>query len=289
MVSGAGSGDLTLQADEKIILNSDITNMTGSGNLTLQSAEGIEMGSRDVSGTTYYSKISWETSASGTVKLISSSSGGLHGLSPKNQIDVSYGSLEIEQAGDSIFPGVIKNSYENTSLTKLGSGTLELSGENSYSGSTSVKGGTLQVASSGALGSSATMLLDGGTLRLSVTTSDESSDFQIGADGGAISVDSGQSVTVGGVISGSGAFTKEGSGTLELSGRNTHIGATEVNTQDTVGGGSLSDTTAVEVWSQEQVMNLDPMTRLVLFLVLAQCHWLAIARSGECLSVHLVV
>ena len=41
------------------------------------------------------------------------------------------------------------------------------------------------------------------------------------------------STTFSGVISGDGGLTKEGSGTLELSGKNTHIGAT--NVQDTVG------------------------------------------------------
>ena len=63
-------------------------------------------------------------------------------------------------------------------------------------------------------------------------------------------MDSGQSVTVGGVIS-DGAFTKEGSGTLELSGKNTHIGATEVNAGTLLVSGSLSDTTAVSVVRSE--------------------------------------
>ena len=76
MVSGSGSGDLTLRADKKIILNNNITNMTGSGDLNLESLEGIEMGSYLSGGATKYSKISWDTNTSGTVVLASSSSGG---------------------------------------------------------------------------------------------------------------------------------------------------------------------------------------------------------------------
>ncbi|QNI83665.1 putative conserved secreted CHAT domain-containing protein [Synechococcus sp. RS9907] len=247
IVSGPGSGDLTLQADKKIILNSDITNTTGSGNLTLQSAEGIEMGSRVISGEENYSEISWETSESGSVRLISTSSGGLSGLSSENLIYVSRGSLEIDQAGDSTFPGLIKNVFANTDLTKSGSGRLILSGENSYGGITLIKDGILQITSSDSLGYGSTVFLDGGTLWFSVATSDESSDFLIGTDGGAIGVDLGQSVTLAGVISGSGALTKEGSGTLELSGENTHTGATEVNAGTLLVSGSLSDATAVSV------------------------------------------
>ena len=50
------------------------------------------------------------------------------------------------------------------------------------------------------------------------------------------------------MISGDGGLTG-GSGTLELSGKNTHIGATEVNAGTLLVSGSLSDTTAVSVES----------------------------------------
>ena len=82
------------------------------------------------------------------------------------------------------------------------------------------------------------MLLGGGTLRLSVTPSDESSDFQIG-------VMVARSVWIRGNRSpwdrsGSGIH-EGGSGTLELSGKNTHISATEVNAGTLLVSGSLSD------------------------------------------------
>ena len=56
--------------------------------------------------------------------------------------------------------------------------------------------------------------------------------------------------TFSGVISGDGGSAKEGSGTaLGLSGKNTHIGATEVNAGTLLVSGNLSDTTAVSVES----------------------------------------
>ena len=67
------------------------------------------------------------------------------------------------------------------------------------------------------------------------------SSYQLEAGGDNTSL-----TTFSGVISGDGGLTKEGSGT-RMSGKNTHIGATEVNAGTLLVSGSLSDTTAVSV------------------------------------------
>ncbi len=96
-------------------------------------------------------------------------------------------------------------------LTKLGIGTLILSGANSYSGGTTVSAGTLQ----------------GTTTSLQGTINNNSS----------VIFDQATSGTYSGVMSGTGALTKSGTGTLTLGGANTYSGGT------TVSAGTLQGTT----------------------------------------------
>ena len=96
-------------------------------------------------------------------------------------------------------------------LTKSGPGTLTLTAANTYSGTTTVNGGTLQIGdggTAGTLGSGPVTIASGATL-----TFDRSDDHA-------------QSATQ--IISGAGTLIKDGKGTLTLTGRNTHSGATSV-------------------------------------------------------------
>ncbi|MBF9234138.1 autotransporter outer membrane beta-barrel domain-containing protein [Microvirga alba] len=88
-------------------------------------------------------------------------------------------------------------------LTKLGAGTLTLSGANAYSGGTTISGGTL-VAN--------TTSLKGPVLNNAALV------FNQPVDG-----------TFSGNISGSGSLTKDGAGALTLTGTNTYTGGTQVN------------------------------------------------------------
>ena len=216
MVSGPGSGDLTLRADKKIVLNNNITNMTGIGDLLLESVEGVEMGSYVSGGTTYYSQISWDTNSAGTVKLTSSSSGGLTGVSASNQIDVSNGSLVLEQAGNTTFPGLITDSFGNASLTKRGVGVLKLTGANTYSGPTVIEAGTLSISSIadggvasgiGATSNAASnLVLNGGALEYVGTGQTTDRLFTIGLNGGSL------------ISSGSGPISFESTGDVVVDG-----------------------------------------------------------------------
>jgi autotransporter-associated beta strand protein len=118
------------------------------------------------------------------------------------------------------FTGTLQDGAGTLGLTKVGSGTLSLSGVNSYSGPTAVNGGILQIAGSGTLGSGAyagaITLGSGATLQMSSTADQTLSGALSGA--GSLLKDTGSStLTLAGANSFTGAVTL-GSGTIDLTG-----------------------------------------------------------------------
>ncbi|HVJ02212.1 MAG TPA: autotransporter-associated beta strand repeat-containing protein, partial [Sphingomonas sp.] len=112
-------------------------------------------------------------------------------------------------------------------LTKSDLGTLVLTAANSYSGGTTVTGGVLQVANDANLGDAAGELaLDGGTLRntAGIVSGRATS---LGAAGGAF--DTLGTLTLTGVVSGTGGFTKTGAGSLTLTGANSYAGPATIS------------------------------------------------------------
>jgi fibronectin-binding autotransporter adhesin len=113
-------------------------------------------------------------------------------------------------------------------LIKSGTGTLVLSGTNTYTGNSTINAGTVVVNSDASLGAATgTLALNAGTLEVStgfstlrlIALGDAASTFQI---------DASQTYTVNGVISGTGALNKTGTGTMILGGVNTFSGGTNI-------------------------------------------------------------
>jgi autotransporter-associated beta strand protein len=134
-----------------------------------------------------------------------------------------------------------------------GNGTLVLNGANTFTGALSIQTGTLSVAAmnnattTGALGNSSTAVTLGssgniGTLLYTGATASSNKTLTLATSGtGAINIsDPSATLTLGGIISGSGAITKNGSGTLTLSGVNTFTGGLTIKSGTLVASTSNS-------------------------------------------------
>src|SRR5207253_4515456 len=178
--------------------------------------------------------------------------------------------------GGGNYAGVIADNNNATAgtiaLTKIGTGTLTLSGANTYSGITTVAGGTLQFAQEVSLYNNVTAnwtannIVVGGTLALNVggagefTASDVTALLGLGTatggfkSGSTIGFDTtnavGGNFTYNAVIANPNGgtnvlgLTKLGTGTLTLSGANTYTGGTTVSksTLQLSGAGTLGST-----------------------------------------------
>ena len=145
-------------------------------------------------------------------------------------------------------------------MTKLGSGSLILSGSSNYSGTTTITTGTVSVSSSDNLGlnpgslDADNIILNGGTLSASTS-------FTLGNNKGitlnaasTIHVDTSSVLTYPGTISGSRGYFKTGAGTLLLSGTNTYTGYTNIDGGTVQVTGTLSSSTTVD---NEGVFDVD--------------------------------
>src|SRR5438445_4575066 len=157
-------------------------------------------------------------------------------------VDANGKALTVDGSGNTTISGVVSDGKGGAPITKAGSGTLTLSGTNTFGGALTIQSGTLSIAtinnasSNGVLGNSATAVTLGGsgttgTLLYTGSTASSTKTFTMATGGtGVFDVtNSGTTLTLSGVIGGSGNLTKAGSGTLTLSGTNTYTGATTIS------------------------------------------------------------
>ena len=115
-------------------------------------------------------------------------------------------------------------------MTKVGNGTLTLTGLNTYTGGTNLNGGILAVNSDSNLGTGP-LSFNGGTLEALGSGGGIIKDksVSLAASGGTFLADAGTASALSGLISGPGAWTKSGPGLLIMSGANTYTGGTIIN------------------------------------------------------------
>ncbi|HWA62747.1 MAG TPA: autotransporter-associated beta strand repeat-containing protein, partial [Caulobacteraceae bacterium] len=131
-------------------------------------------------------------------------------------------------------------------FTKTDLGRLILTGTNTYTGTTTISGGYVSVGSDANLGApAASLALNGGGLIATGTFASTRAVSVTGA--GEIRTNQGQTLTLGGAMSGSGALTKSGLGTLALNTSGAFTGTVDVTAGGLVVGATLqSPTVTVE-------------------------------------------
>ena len=150
--------------------------------------------------------------AGGTIDASGSGALNLNNAGPVGLGDVGPRGLTLtgSSADTNTLAAALADNGGVTSLAKLGTGTWILAGNNTYSGATTISGGALQVGSGGATGALGT------------------GNVVINNFGASLIFNRSGTLTVG-PVSGFGSVVQNGSGTVILSGDNTHFNGTTIN------------------------------------------------------------
>ncbi|MEJ5025574.1 autotransporter outer membrane beta-barrel domain-containing protein [Brucella anthropi] len=199
-----GTGNFTQGftiADGVLSVSSDASLGAAAGGLTLDG------GTLQVTGTSF-------TSTTRSLNL------GEHG-----------GGLDIADAGNTFT--VTQQLSGNGYLRKQGDGTLVLSGNNNFTGGLTIEKGTVQAGTADhAFGSGLLTVNEGAKVDLAnfnTTTGGLAGAGDVAMGGGNLTLDQSFDTLFSGVVDGSGALTKTGSGTLTLAGVNSYTGQTVVS------------------------------------------------------------
>ncbi|HEX7685162.1 MAG TPA: autotransporter outer membrane beta-barrel domain-containing protein [Trinickia sp.] len=231
---GGGSNLLTLNGTGSGTLPTGITKFQtlqkkDSGTWTItNSLQGMGLTSTDVQEGTL---ILTGTNANYTGTMLVDAPGTLQASAQSLPSAITdNGLVRFQQDTDGTYTGLVSGSG---AVEKNGTGTLVLAPSaasgNTYTGGTVLKQGALSVSADPALGAtSGGVTFDGGTLQLGSSFDLASSrGISVTSNGGTIDTQDFQSTITQG-ITGVGALTKAGTGTLVLNGANTYSGGTSV-------------------------------------------------------------
>jgi autotransporter-associated beta strand protein len=253
-IAGNNSSAFTLQGNGTEILTG-VNTYTGptiinggtlalAGNGAIAASSGVNL---TAAGTTF--DIS-AVNSSATIR-------GLTGVSG-SAVYLGGNTLTLNQTGTSTFAGTIADNGFGGAFTLQGSGTQILTGFNTYTGATVINGGTLTIGGGGsvALSSGVNLASLGTIFDISNGGSQTIQDLS-GVAGSAVTLGpniltlgTDDSTIFAGMVSGTGGLTKQGFGTLTLTGANTYSGGTTVTEGTLVGNttslqGNIVDNAAV--------------------------------------------
>ncbi|MCX8495108.1 MAG: autotransporter-associated beta strand repeat-containing protein, partial [Akkermansiaceae bacterium] len=224
-------GKNTSDAFSGVISGTGSLAKTGTGTATLSGVNTYTGGTTVTGGSILFS-----TSANLGTGNITLNGGGLT-WGPSNTADISSRLNALGASGATFDTNGNNVSFatalSGTWFTKAGAGTLTLNAANTYTGRTSISGGTLALGASNRIPDAQLFISEGATLNLAGFSESIAADISIY---GNINLGSGtfagggfNDSSVGGVISGTGGFTKIGTGTLDFTGANTYTGATTIS------------------------------------------------------------
>ena len=173
----------------------------------------------------------------GTLQAGASGTNFFQGL---NTANVRDGGARIDTAGFNVtiaqpllHSTIGGDAATDGGLTKVGAGTLTLTGANTYNGGTFFNGGVLNAGSAGALGTGL-LKFGGGALQYSSANQVDYS-ARIANSAGAIVIDTnGQNVNFASALASTntGGLSKLGAGTLTLTANNAYAGSTLISAWD---------------------------------------------------------
>jgi fibronectin-binding autotransporter adhesin len=236
--SGAitGSGSVTKTGSGNLTLSSSSSNYSGGSTLSAGTVTAQDSASLGSGGITFAGGALTIDSSSTFTNSVTMSAGGTLNLSSGTQASFSGA---FSGTGALAVTGVAGGAAEVLTLGNTGNSTA-------WSGNLAATDATLQVAGDNQLAAGTITLNDGGQLTSTATTT---VDNAIVVAGAATLYASTGTLTVSGVVSGSGALTTGGGAgaTVRLSASNTHSGSVSVisGTLSVAGGSAINDASAV--------------------------------------------
>ncbi|ARP79327.1 autotransporter outer membrane beta-barrel domain-containing protein [Bordetella genomosp. 6] len=144
-------------------------------------------------------------------------------FSSNRDLTLVRGSLDVARGATLTWSGAISGAGD---LVKMGGGTLALTGVNEYAGQTVVRAGKLRVAREESLGRGA-LVLENNTAYESMGS--HATSRRVTLKGAAtVATPAGDTLEWRGTVDGNGKLSKQGGGTLVLSGNNTYAKGVEV-------------------------------------------------------------
>nr|WP_249153580.1 autotransporter outer membrane beta-barrel domain-containing protein [Bradyrhizobium diazoefficiens] len=258
----------TTTAAASSIINDGTLNFDGSataGSATITTNNGA---TTNFSGSATGGSARFTTNAGGTVDISGLTSGGMTSGSIEGAGNyalgantLTTGSLNTSTQVDGIISGT-------GGLTKVGAGTLTLTGTNTYTGATTISAGTLAISGFGSISSSSVVTVDA-TFDISasavpfnaITTLAGSSSGAVNLGANNLVITNG-STEFSGVIQGTGGFEVFG-GTQTLSGLNTYTNVTQIDAGATLalkGGGSIANSLYVAFSGAASTLDISQTT-----------------------------